>query len=304
MKASEVIAQGIGLRAGIGANMKRVQIVTDSTSDVPATLAAELNIAVVACQVFVGDEVYRDGIDLTPELFFDKLARSSELPRTSQPPVSRFVDTYRRLLAEEPDAKILSIHVASNLSGTVNAAWAAAQMLPEPSQVEVIDSGQLSMGLGWAVVKAAEMARTGATRAEVSQGVQALLPRLRTAAMIDTLENLYKGGRISQVTAVLGTALQIKPLLSVQEGHVSVWSRVRTRSRAVKELVARVHSWGPLEEMAVMHTGAVELAQNLVDTLHGLVPEERLVMGPAGPALATHLGLGAIGVLALQAGEE
>jgi DegV family protein with EDD domain len=122
--------------------------------------------------------------------------------------------------------------------------------------------------------------------------------------MIDNLENLYKGGRISQVTAVLGTALQIKPLLSVQEGHVSVWSRVRTRSRAVKELVARVHSWGPLEEMAVMHTGAVELAQNLVDTLHGLVPEERLVIGPAGPALATHLGLGAVGVLALQAAEE
>jgi DegV family protein with EDD domain len=284
--------------------MERVRIVTDSTSDVPATLASELNIAVVACQVFVGDEVYRDGIDLTPEVFFDKLASSSELPRTSQPPVSRFVDTYRRLLAEEPDAGILSIHVASNLSGTVNAAWAAAQMLPEPSQVEVIDSGQLSMGLGWAAVKAAEVARTGATRAEVRQGVQALLPRLRTVAMIDTLENLYKGGRISQVTAVLGTALQIKPLLSVQDGNVSVWSRVRTRSRAMKELVARVHSWGPLAEMAVMHTGAVELAQSLVDALHGLVPAERVVMGAAGPALATHLGLGAVGVLALQAAEE
>lgn len=284
--------------------MERVRIVTDSTSDVPATLASELSIAVVACQVFVGDEVYRDGVDLTPEVFFDKLARSSELPRTSQPPVSRFVDTYRRLLAEEPDAEILSIHVAGNLSGTVNAAWAAAQMLPEPSQVEVIDSGQLSMSLGWAVIKGAEMARTGATRAEVSQGVQALLPRLRTAAMIDNLENLYKGGRISQVTAVLGTALQIKPLLSVQEGNVSVWSRVRTRSRAMKELVARVHSWGPLAEMAVMHTGAAELAQSLVDTLQGLVRSERLVMGPAGPALATHLGLGAVGVLALQAAEE
>jgi DegV family protein with EDD domain len=284
--------------------MKRVQIVTDSTSDVPATLASELNIAVVACQVFVGDEVYRDGVDLSPETYFDKLARSAELPRTSGPPVSRFVDTYRRLLAEEPDTGILSIHVAGNLSGTLNAAWAAAQMLPEPSQVEVIDSGQLSMGLGWAAIKAAEMARMGATRAEVSQGVQALLPRLRTAAMIDTLENLYKGGRISQVSAVLGTALQIKPLLSVQEGHISVWSKVRTRSRAMKELVTRVHSWGPLAEMAVMHTGAVELAQGLVDTLHGLVPAERVVMGPAGSALATHLGLGAVGILALQAAEE
>jgi len=284
--------------------MKRVQIVTDSTSDVPAILASKWNITVVACQVFVGDEVYKDGVDLSPEVFFDKLARSHELPRTSQPPVGRFVDTYRRLLTEEPDTEILSIHVASNLSGTVNAAWAAAQTLPEPSRVEVIDSGQLSMGLGWAAIKAAQMARTGVTRAEVSQGVQALLPRLRAVAMIDTLENLYKGGRISQVSAVLGTALQIKPLLSVQEGHLSVWSKVRTRSRAVKELVARVHSWGPLAEMAVMHTGAVELAQDLVATLHELVPAEQVVVGPAGPALTTHLGLGAVGVLALQAAEE
>jgi DegV family protein with EDD domain len=284
--------------------MKRVQIVTDSTSDVPATLASELNIVVVACQVFVGDEVYQDGVDLSPEEFFEKLARSSELPHTSQPPVGRFVETYRRLLAEEPDTEILSIHVAGNLSGTVNAAWAAAQMLPEPSRVEVIDSGQLSMGLGWAVIKAAQMARTAVERAEVSEGVKALLPCLRAAAMIDRLENLYKGGRISHISAVLGTALQIKPLLSVQEGQVSVWSKVRTRSRAMKELAARVHSWAPLTEIAVMHTGAVELAQNLVATLHGLVPAERVVVGPAGPALTAHLGLGAVGVLALKAAEE
>jgi DegV family protein with EDD domain len=284
--------------------MKRVHIVTDSTSDIPAALASEYNIAIVACQVFVGDEVYQDGVDLSPQMFFEKLARSPELPRTSQPPVGRFVDTYRRLLAEEPDAGILSIHVPSNLSGTVNAAWAAAQMLPQPSQVEVIDSGQLSMGLGWAAIKAAQMAQTGATRSEVSQGVRALLPRLRAAAMIDNLENLYKGGRISQISALLGTALQIKPLLSVQQGEVSVWTKVRTRSSAMKELVARVHSWAPLAEMAVMHTAAVELAQSLVDTLHGLVPAERVVMGPAGPALTTHLGLGAVGVLALKAAEE
>jgi DegV family protein with EDD domain len=304
MKASEAIAQGTVSGLASGANMNRVQIVTDSTSDIPAALASEYNITVVACQVFVGDEVYQDGVDLLPEGFFKKLARSSELPRTSQPPVGRFADTYQRLLAEEPDTEILSIHVASTLSGTVNAAWAAAQMLPEPSRVEVIDSGQLSMGLGWAAIKAAQVARTGAARAEVSQGVKALLPRLRTVAMIDTLENLYKGGRISHISAVLGTALRIKPLLSVREGQVSVWRKVRTRSRAMKELVARVHSWTPLAEMAILHTGAVDLAQNLVATLHGLVPAERVVMGPAGPALTTHLGLGAVGVLALQAAEE
>jgi fatty acid kinase fatty acid binding subunit len=281
--------------------MRQVRIITDSTADVPAVFAWELDITVVPCQVLFGQEVYRDGVDLSPEALFERLRYKQELPRTSQPAVKDFVTTYRKLLGEGLTQEIISIHVAGNLSGTVNAAWAAAQMLPDPSQVEVIDSGQLSMGLGWAVIEAARLARTGATRAEVSQTVRTLLPRLRTAAMLDTLENLYKGGRINQITAILGTALQIKPLLGVQDGQITVWDKVRTRSKALERLAVRVRTWGPLAEMAVLHTGAKELAQNLAETLCGLVPADRLVIGPAGPALATHLGLGAVGVCALVA---
>jgi fatty acid kinase fatty acid binding subunit len=281
--------------------MRQVRIITDSTADVPAVFAWELDITVVPCQVLFGQEVYRDGVDLSPEALFERLRYKQELPRTSQPAVKDFVATYRKLLGEGLTQEIISIHVAGNLSGTVNAAWAAAQMLPDPSQVEVIDSGQLSMGLGWAVIEAARLARTGATRAEVSQTVRTLLPRLRTAAMLDTLENLYKGGRINQITAILGTALQIKPLLGVQDGQITVWDKVRTRSKALERLAVRVRTWGPLAEMAVLHTGAKELAQNLAETLCGLVPADRLVIGPAGPALATHLGLGAVGVCALVA---
>jgi DegV family protein with EDD domain len=133
--------------------MSPVRIVTDSTADIPPAVAAELDVTVVPCHVYFGDKTYRDGVDLRPHSFFAEMAHSSELPRTSQPPIRDLVEAYRRLVGEGAD--ILSIHIASSLSGTVNAAWAAAHMLSDPSLVEVIDSGQLSMGLGWAVIEAA-----------------------------------------------------------------------------------------------------------------------------------------------------
>jgi DegV family protein with EDD domain len=281
--------------------MNRTQIVTDSTADIPARLAAELNIAVVPCIVYLGQQAYRDGVDLSPQQFYERVARDSSLARTAQPPVSDFADTYQHLLGDGQSQGIVSIHVASNLSGTVNAAWAAAQLLPEPSCVEVVDSGQLSMGLGWAAIQAARLARQGARAAEIGQAVRELLPRLRTAAMIDTLDSLYRGGRISQIPAVLGTALQIKPLLAVENGQVTLWGKVRTRARALKQLVAHVQGWGPLAEMAILHTGAEPLVRTLAGMLPGLVVADRVIVAPAGPALTTHLGVGAVGVCALLA---
>lgn len=284
--------------------MSELRIATDSTADVPAGLAADLQIAVVPCQVFWGEQVYLDGIDLAPEQFYEKLARSVDLPKTSQPPVSRFVEIYHRLLDLEGSEAVISIHVAGNLSGTVNAAWSAAQTRPEPSRIEVIDSGQISMGVGWAVIRAARMARAGATRDEISLSVREMLPNIRAAAMIDTLDNLYKGGRISQVTAALGTVLKVKPLISIQEGHVRVTERVRTRSRALTRLVSTVQSWGPLAEVAVLHTGAEELALEFKAMIEDLAPYREIMVEPAGPALTTHLGLGAVGVCAVLAGES
>lgn len=284
--------------------MGPVRIVTDSTADVPPTWASELGIAVVPCQVYLANRVYQDGVDLQPEELFEKLSQSSELPRTAQPPVSHFLRTYQQLVEEEQSQKVISIHLPGNLSGTANAAWSAAHMLADPSRIEIIDSGQISMGMGWAVIEAARLAQTGAQPAEVTKLVKTLLPRLRTAAMIDTLENLYKGGRISQITAILGTALQIKPLLSIQDGIISVWGKVRTRSRALEQLAARVRAWGPLAEVAVLHTGAEQLAHSLAAAFQDLLPASRMLIRPAGPAITCHLGLGAVGVCAMLAEAE
>ena len=279
--------------------MKQVQVVTDSTADIPAELAAELDIAVIPCLVYVGQDVFRDRIDISPEMFYDRLARSQGLPRTSQPAIRGFVQTYQSILESDHNAGIVSIHIAGRFSGTVNAAWAAAQEMADPSLIEVIDSGTVSMGLGWAVIEAARLAQTGTTLTETSQAARALLLRCRTAAMIDTLDNLYKGGRISQISATLGTALQIKPLISLDGGEVTVWGKVRTRKRALRRLGEEVQSWGPLAEMAVLHTGAEPLARELAALVQDLVPAERTIFEPAGPALTSHLGLGAVGMCAL-----
>ena len=281
------------------AGMRRVGVVTDSTADIPEQMALDLGIDVVPCQVFFGEKVYRDGLDLAPESFYEKLARSPELPRTSQPAVSSFVQVYRRLLEQENYETVVSIHVAGNLSGTLNSAWAAAQAMPEPRQIEILDSGQVSMGMGWAVIQAARRAQNGASGEEVAEWARSSLPRLRTVAMIDTLENLYKGGRISQFSAAIGSALQIKPLVSLQAGELSVLARVRTRSRALNALVDRVREWGGVADIAALHAGAEDLLEVLVGQLRTILPDQEMLVLPAGPALTTHLGLGAVGVCAL-----
>jgi DegV family protein with EDD domain len=281
-----------------------VRIVTDSTADVPVALAQELGISVVPCQVTIAGQAYRDGVDLTIQEFCLKLAQVSELPRTSQPPLQAFVETYRRLFEEEHASAVISIHVAGKLSGTVNAAWAAAQTLPDPARVEVVDSGQISMGVGLAVVHAARLARSGATRTQVREVVQEMLPRLRAAAMIDTLENLYKGGRIRHVTATLGEVLRIKPLIVIQEGEVRIPEKVRTRARALKRLETMVYEWGALADAVVLHTGAAGLAKELAHALGAGLAGQELAIEPAGQALTTHLGLGAVGIAALLQGER
>jgi len=281
--------------------MHGVRIVTDSTADLPPQLAKELGITVVPCEVHLGGQSFLDGVDMTPQEFYRRWAQNSARPRTSQPPVRLFVESYSRLLDGDATDCLLSIHIAASLSGTVNAAWAAAQTLDDPERVEVIDTGQLSMGAGWAVIHAARMAQDGAPRAEVSRAVHSLLPRLRAAAMIDSLEHLHRGGRISQISALIGTALQIKPLLSIQDGRLSVWERARSRAKALLCLADHVRSWGALAEAVVLHTGNEAGAQNLAAVLADGLTGKEIAIQPAGAALATHLGLGAVGACALLA---
>jgi DegV family protein with EDD domain len=271
----------------------KIKVVTDSAADVPSELAQKLDITILPCYVIFGSEVYRDGVDLTPREFYDKLAASPILPTTSQPPLGLFVETYQNLLQESEG--IVSIHIASTLSGVFNAARVAADAL-SAAPIVVIDSQQLSMGAGWQVIMAAQAAEEGHTLTEVVSLVQAIRPRARAAAMLDSLEHISRSGRISQVTALMGTALRIKPLLQIVTGEVAPVATVRTRGKALRRLADLMAAQGTFKELCVAHTDAAEAAQEVVERLSAVHPRERLLICQAGAAVTTHLGLGAVGI--------
>ncbi len=271
----------------------KIKVVTDSAADVPSELAQRLDITVLPCYIVFGSEVYRDGVDLTPREFYDKLARSPILPTTSQPPLGLFVETYQNLLQESEG--IVSIHIASTLSGVFNAARVAADALSS-APIVVIDSQQLSMGAGWQVIMAAQAAQEGHTLAEVVSLIQTIQPRARAAAMLDSLEHVRRSGRISQVTALMGTALRIKPLLQIVTGEVAPVATVRTRGKALRRLADLMAAQGAFKELCVAHADAAEAAQEVVERLSTVYPRERLLICQVGAAVTTHLGLGAVGI--------
>ena len=273
--------------------MGKIKVVTDSAADVPSELAQRLDITILPCYVIFGSEVYRDGVDLTPRDFYDKLTTSRILPTTSQPPLGLFVETYQNLLRESEG--IVSIHVASALSGVFNAARVAADAL-STAPIAVIDSQQLSMGAGWQVIMAAQAAQEGHTLAEVVSLVQAIQPRARAAAMLDSLEHIRRSGRISRVTDLMGTALRVKPLLQIATGQVTAIATVRTRGKALRRLAELIAAQGAFKELCVAHADAADAAQEVVERLSTVHPRERLLICQAGAAVTTHLGLGAVGI--------
>jgi len=272
---------------------RRVRVVTDSASDIPPDIARELGITVVPCNVHFGENTYRDGVDLTGEEFFNKMAASPILPTTSQPAVGVFEEAYRRL-GREAD-QIVSINLPKKLSATYNSAVLAAQALPE-LEIVIIDSTQVCMAQGWLAIIAARAARQGTGLAEIVALVEGAIPRLRLIALLDTLEYVWRGGRIGKASALLGTLLNVKPLIQVLDGEALPLENVRSKQKALRRLVEIVGDLGPLEEVAVMHANAPAAAQQLVEMLTPLHPPEHILVGQVGAILGTHAGPGAVGV--------
>lgn len=271
-----------------------VQIITDSTTDIPPDLAQRLGITVIPCLVRFGEKFYRDGVDLTREAFYALLRQSPVA--TSQPPIGVFEQIYRQ--AAERGREILSIHAAGRLSGIYNAACAAARNLPQ-AIVEVIDSRSASLGAGLLAVAAAEAAQRGESLAAIAARVQEMAGRVRVLAVLDTMDYIRRGGRVAWALAIIGSLLSIKPLVMLKEGQVDLLERPRTLSAALRRLVERVRELGPLEQVWVLHTQAPEAAARLADMLAALFPRERMVIAEAGVTIAAHAGPGAVGVACL-----
>ncbi|MDH4137726.1 MAG: DegV family protein, partial [Anaerolineae bacterium] len=264
-----------------------VKIVTDSTADIPEKLAAELGITIVPCNVHFGLETYRDGLDLSKEEFYARLQTSPTLPTTSAPAAGLFEATYRELISETD--QILSIHLASALSAIYNSAYLGTKAISDV-EITLIDSGQASMGLGWLVIAVARAAQEGQSLAQIVALVEDMMPRVRLFAALDTLEYLRKGGRLGKTVAVLGTLLNIKPLLEVRDSAVLPLERVRTRRRSIQRLIELVAALGPLEELAVLHSNAPQKARWLAEEISFLHPLERILIAEVGVIIGTHVG--------------
>ena len=269
-----------------------VKIITDSVSDLPPAVVEELGITVVPLNVRFGDEVYRDGIDLTTEQFYDRLKNSKILPVTSVPAPATFAEAYDKL-AEETD-EILAIILTSKLSGTYEVALQSIGLMKRKCRIEVIDSQLATMAEGFVVMKAAQTAQAGASLDEVMDVARKTIPRVDFLATFDSLEYLKRGGRIGKAQAFLGSMLKVSPIITLKNGVVEPAGRTRSRSQAIERLYNFAMSYTYIEEMAVEDTACPDEAEALVERLSSKFPKERIHRSKMTPVIGTHTGPGLI----------
>ncbi len=267
-----------------------VKVVTDSVADLPSKVVEELGITVIPLNVRFGEKVYRDGVDLTTERFYQELTRSKILPVTSVPSPLSFATAYDKL-AEETD-QILVIMLSSTLSATHEVAVQSIGLMKRPCRVEVIDSGCAVMAEGFLVIAAARAAAAGATMEELMELVHRNIPRVDMRAAFDTLEYLRRGGRIGAAQALMGAALRINPIITLKNGLVEPAGRTRSRKKAVEHLYRFVAGYKNIEELAVEEAACSEDADLLTDRLGNLFPKERIYRSRTTPVIGAHTGPG------------
>ncbi|MFC5531331.1 DegV family protein [Cohnella yongneupensis] len=275
--------------------MAGIKIVTDSTTDLPKELLSKYDIEVIPLSVYVGGETYLDSVTITPLEFIQKMKGSSELPKTSLPPVGVFVDTYNRL-GENGDT-VISIHLTSGLSGTYNAACVAAEM--STSKVEVIDSQMISQALGFQVIEAARMARDGQPVSSIVARLKEILSHTSLLVVVDTLDNLIKGGRIGKAAGWIGSLLSIKPIAMLDKGVYTPVARVRNMSQVIKALIERFEqdiAGKTVRGIAISHADNLPLAEKLTEQIARFTSAPVMVR-PATPVITTHTGPGALGFM-------
>lgn len=277
-------------------------MVTDSTSYLPEGLADELHVSVVPLYVIMGGSSGEEGVDVTSDQLAAALRERRQQVSTSRPTPSSFAQIYRRCLDSGVEG-VVSIHLSRELSGTWDAARLAAEEV-DPERIKVIDSRSAGMGLGFAVLAAAERARAGAGLAEVRRAGEHTAAATDTLFYVDTLEFLRRGGRIGAAAAVLGTALAVKPLLHVVDGRIVALEKVRTASKAIARLadVAVERAGNRPVDVAVQHLAARERAEQLAATLRERLPKlRRMYTSEVGAVVGAHVGPGLLGVVVAPA---
>ncbi len=280
--------------------MGEVAVVTDSTADLPTDLVEELGIRVVPMSVTFGVTSFISRITITDREFYDRLARSDELPTTAQPAPGWFEEAYADA-ADDGCPAVVSIHVSDALSGTVSVAATMGQAAPLP--VHVLDSRQVGVGLGLVVLAAHEVAAAGGTVEEVIEAAERARDAVRSFVIVDTLDYLRRGGRLTGAQALIGNVLRVKPILGIVEGRVEVLERTRTWSKAIDRvaaLVAETADGGPVR-VAVSHALAPERTAKAWEAIDRDTDVVERVESIIGPIVGTHTGPGTLAVAVLPA---
>lgn len=275
----------------------KIRLVTDSGTDLPLEFAEKHNIEVVPLNVSFGDEVYADGVDMDHDLFYSKMASTDLLPKTSLPSPQAFLNAFNKSDSED---SILCLTISSALSGTYQSAMIAKEMIKR--KIEVIDSLHVSMGTGLQVMKAHEFIEAGLSFEEIKDKLMELRHTMQSFVAIDNLDNVIKGGRISNWKGSIAKIMQIKPILKMApDGSLKVVENVRGRKKQLKRLVDFIQETGKdisQSSLSILHSKASEADLSFIEhQIKTLFNPKNIIIGELGPIMGSHGGFGAIAVL-------
>ncbi len=278
--------------------MKKVAIVTDSTAYIPKDLCEKYAITVVPQVLIWGEKTYEDGVDIQPDEFYQKLATAKVMPTTSQVSVPNMRKAFGSLLEQGYD--VLGIFISSKLSGTLQSATEGRALLEKDKEhVEIIDSQTTAMAMGFQVLTAARAAAQGASLTECKALAEKVRAHTGVYFVVDTLEFLHRGGRIGGAQRLLGTALNLKPLLSVQDGKVEAVERIRTKAKAIERLIEIIGEQtagkSPVR-VATLHANAESEAREILSRVSSLTNASEAVFTSVSPVVGTHTGPGTVGI--------
>ncbi|MFD2680582.1 DegV family protein [Bacillus seohaeanensis] len=276
--------------------MTNVKIVTDSTVDLSEEVLNEYGITVVPLSISIDGETFLDRVDLSPKSFLEKMKVSNQLPKSSQPSAGTFLEVYDEL--GQDGAQVVSIHMTGSMSGTVRSAESAAEM--SSADVTVVDSRYISKGLAFQVIEAAKFAKEGKGLEDIVSRLDEIRQATKLFVVVDTLDNLVKGGRIGKGKALIGSLLNIKPIASLANGEYTPVSKARNHSQVVKYLTAQFIEdvkGKTIRGVGLVHADGHELASKLKKRIIELTGYSDIDIQVTTPIISTHTGIGAIGFM-------
>jgi DegV family protein with EDD domain len=257
-------------------------------------ITEELDITVVPVYLRFGKQVYRDRVDITEEEFYQRLLQDPVHPNTTQPSPQDFASVYEKL-SQEADG-IISIHITSKLSGTYNSAVQGKKMVENRCPIEIVDSQTLSIAVGLIVMQASIMVKSGMSLQQIVDELGKIIPKVHLLILFDTLKYLVKGGRIGKAKGLVGSVLNVKPLLAVRDGELMPSGQVRTRSKGMDRLVDFAKNAKEIQDLAILYSTTPDEAQALVERTNSIFPKDRTILARLGPGLGVHGGPGILAV--------